>query len=117
MNIRLFPSIPKSLLIHSIWYYDVLGKDNFNSPIYADPVIMNYVRFDHSVSYTRDSTQNMANLSGVIFIDARHTTNIPNKFKERAKINFNGKDYTIVNVIPFYHASTNDIRHYEIEVV
>ena len=112
------PHLPKRWLIHDIIYQERLpGKDSYGNPLFAEPIIIKHVRFDDSTVFSRDQTQTKIQAEAVIFIDATHSTNLPEKFIEESKITFNGREYTIKKVIDCYYPNKNEIRHYELEVI
>ena len=110
--------LPKRWLIHDIIYQEKLpGKDSYGNPRYGDPVIIKYVRFDDSTVFSRDTTQTKIVANAVIFVDATHSTNLPERFVEESKITFNGKEYVIKKVVDCFYPDRNKIRHWELEVI
>jgi len=110
--------LPKKWLIHTITYEERLkGKDSYGNPRYSDPVIIKHVRFDDSTVFSRDTTDTKILANAVIFVDATHSTNIPEKFVEESKITFNEKVYVLKKVIDCYYPQKNEVRHYELEVI
>lgn len=113
---RVMP-LPKSWLIHTIDYEAYTGeKDDFQNPIYDDPVTINYVRYDNSTVFSRDNTQTKVLADGIIFVDAVNSEPLP-EFKEQSKIGFEGRELTLKKVVPCYYPNKNAVRHYELEVV
>ncbi|KYG28175.1 putative minor capsid protein [Alkalihalobacillus trypoxylicola] len=108
--------LPKSWLIHSMTYEEYVKRDDWGNEGYGPLVIINHVRFDNKTVFSRDNTQNRIVAEGVIYVDARHSTPLQ-EFKERSRINVNGKRYVLQKVIPCYHPEKNEIRHYELEVI
>src|SRR5690625_47716 len=112
------PPLPKRWLVHEIKYEEFTGeRDSHGNYIYDDPVVIKHVRFDDETVFSRDMTDTKIVANAVVFIDAKHSTNIPEKFVEQSKITFNDKVYTLKKVIEAYHPTKNKIRHYELEVV
>ena len=110
--------LPKRWLIHDIIYEEKLpGKDSYGNPLYSDPVMIKHVRFDDSTVFSRDTTDTKILANAVIFVDATHSTNIPEKFVEESKITFNNKSYVLKKVIDCYFPMKNKVRHYELEVI
>lgn len=110
--------LPKPWLIHDIIYEEHTGKkDSYGNPLFADPVIIKHVRFDDSTVFSRDTTDTKIVANAVVFIDAKHSTNLPKKFVEESKITFNSKPYVLKKVIDCYFPMKNKIRHYELEVI
>ena len=114
MNIQ---PIPRNLLIHSIEYSALNGTDDFDHDLYDAPITINRVRFDPTINFSRDGNQTLETITGVIFVDATNSENVPNEFIERSQVNFNGRRLVITNVIPCYQPYNGSIRHYELEVV
>ena len=108
--------LPKRWLIHSIEYEEYLGKDDWDNDKYANPIIINHVRFDNKTVFSRDSTQNKILAEAIVFVDARHSKPLP-EFKERSKITFNGRTYTLKKIVDCYYPHKNEVRHYELEVI
>lgn len=112
------PPLPKRWLIHDIIYQERLpGKDSYGNPLFAEPIIIKHVRFDDSTVFSRDATDTKIVANAVIFVDATHSTNLPERFVEESKITFNGKEYTIKKVIDCYYPYKDEIRHWELEVI
>jgi hypothetical protein len=110
--------LPKTWLIHNIFYKEKLeGFDRFGNERFADPVEIQFVRYDEDISYSRDTTQNKVNFSGIIFVDAQNSVGYPEEFLQNSIIEFNGKDLHITKCIKCYHPMSNIVRHYELEVV
>lgn len=110
--------LPKPWLIHDIIYEEKLpGKDSYGNPLYGDPVIINYVRFDNETVFSRDTTDTKIVANAVIFVDSTNSTNLPERFVEESKITFKGRTYTLKKVVDCYHPTKNEIRHYELEVI
>lgn len=116
MIMRKAPQLPKSWLIHSVIYEEHEGVDDFSNPILADPVPIHFVRFDESTVFSRDNTQNKIVAEGVLFIDAVNSKYIP-KFVEESQITFKDKTYVVKKIITLYQPKSNNVHHYEIEVV
>ena len=108
--------LPKRWLIHSIEYEEYLGKDDWDNDKYAEPITIKHVRFDDTTVFSRDSTQNKILAEAIVFIDARHSKPLPT-FKERSKITFNGRTYTLKKIVDCYYPHKNEVRHYELEVI
>lgn len=108
--------LPKRWLIHSISYEELIDTDDYDNPIYADPIEIKHVRFDDSTVFSRDSTQKKVVADAVVFVDATHSTPLP-KFVEDSKITFNSRTYTLKKIVDCYQPHKNEIRHYELEVI
>ena len=109
-------ALPKSWLIHTIFYSELDGKDDYNNPMYKEPQKVEFVRVDHSTGFSRDANQQQIDYEAVIFIDAKHSKPLLD-FKEESTISHKGKEYTIKRVTPFYQPDQDELRHIEMEVV
>lgn len=109
-------SLPKSWLIHTIEYIAPSKKDDWGNEIESNPITIEYVRYDNSSVFSRDSTQTKVLADGVIFVDAVNSSPIPN-FKEEGKVIFEERELTIKKVIPCYYPNKNAVRHWELEVI
>jgi len=108
--------LPKRWLIHSIKYEGYAGKDDWSNPQYEEPITINHVRYDDSSVFSRDTTQTKILADGVIFVDVKNSSPIPD-FKEESKITFNDRELTLKKVVPCYYPDKNEVRHYELEVI
>lgn len=114
MNIR---PLPKSWLIHEIVYEGYTGeKDDWGKERFEEPIIIKYVRFDDSTVFSRDQMQTKVLAEAIVFVDAKHSTPIP-EFKEQSKVTFNNKEYVIQKVVTCYYPNRNAVHHYELEVI
>lgn len=112
------PNLPKKWLIHEIVYEGYTGrKDDWGNDLFDDPVTIKKVRFDDSAVFSRDQTQTKILAEAVIFVDAKHSRPLPEKFTEQSKVSFRGKEYTVQKVVPCYHPTKNKIHHWELEVL
>lgn len=110
-------NIPKSWLIHSIKYEEYTNeKDDYGNQKYEEPITIDYVRFDDSILFSRDNTDTKIQANAIVFVDSKHSTNLPNKFIEQSKVTFNG-DYVIKKVVDCYYPNKNKIHHWELELV
>jgi len=109
--------LPKSWLIHTITYKEILDeKDDYSNPTYMEPFEIKFVRYDPTTVFSRDNTQSKIVAEGVIFVDTVNSTPLPN-FKEESTIIFEGRELTLKKLMPCYHPTKNTIHHYELEVI
>ncbi|MEN0666912.1 putative minor capsid protein [Caldifermentibacillus hisashii] len=109
--------LPKSWLIHEIVYEGYTGeKDDWGKERFEEPIIIKYVRFDDSTVFSRDQMQTKVLAEAIVFVDAKHSTPIP-EFKEQSKVTFNNKEYVIQKVVTCYYPNRNAVHHYELEVI
>ncbi|MDD7758781.1 MAG: putative minor capsid protein [Aerococcus suis] len=109
------PNLPKTWLIHSIDYLEKGERDRYGKTTNKVTTIKN-VRVEPTKTFENANAQEQAKSSFVIFVDGKHSTPLVD-FKEGEKIRFNGHDYVIVVVSPFDFPESNELHHYEIEVV
>jgi len=110
--------LPKSWLIHSVLYKEKLNeKDDYGNLKHADPIEIEYVRYDPTTVFSRDSTQSKIVAEGVIFVDAVNSSPLPELFVEESTIVFEGRELTLKKIIPCYYPNENRIHHYELEVI
>lgn len=109
--------LPKSWLIHTITYKEILDeKDDYGNLTYKTPIDIEFVRYDPTTVFSRDNTQSKIVAEGVIFVDAVNSSPIPD-FKEESIIIFEDRELTLKKIVPCYHPNKNIIRHYELEVI
>ena len=107
---------PIEFLIHSIEYVDRIGEDDWQKPVYAEPVVIEKVRVDEGSQYSTTGEGKQLLYNGLIFIYAGLSSPIVD-FKEESKIRFNGKEMTITSVIPVYEPYANKLYSVELEVI
>jgi len=109
--------LPKSWLIHTIAYKEILDeKDDYGNPKYDEPIDIEFVRYDPTTVFSRDNTQTKIVAEGVIFVDTVNSSPVP-IFKEESIIIFEGRELTLKKIVPCYYPNKNKIRHYELEVI
>lgn len=108
--------LPKSWLIHTIVYHPPSEEDDWGNVTNPSPITIEYVRYDQSTVFSRDSTQTKIVAEGVIFVDMVNSSPIPD-FVEDTRVMFGDQRLTLKKIIPCYHPNTNDIHHLELEVV
>lgn len=111
------PAIPKMMLIHEIQYREYGGLDDFGNDNYKPPLTIKHVRVDESTVFSRDNTQTKVLANAVIFIDKVYSSPLPTEFKEQSKIVFNGREMVLQKVLPIYQPYSNEVRHWELEVI
>jgi len=109
--------LPKSWLIHTIIYKEILDeKNDYGNPMHKEPIDIEFVRYDPTTVFSRDNTQTKIVAEGVIFVDAVNSSPVP-EFKEESIIVFEGRELTLKKIVPCYHPNKNKIHHYELEVI
>lgn len=106
--------IPLPLLIHSVEYRERIDDDRWGEK-FADPVTIERVRVQPIASYRRktgEREREKPNESFVLFFDMKHSRPLVN-FKEKSKVIFQGKEYSVIRVSEF-HAFDTTPHHIEV---
>lgn len=93
-------TIDPNWLVHSIIVYPKIDEDDYNAPIYGDPVTYDQVRMDLTKKYVWESGKKQLAANATVFLFAQFTTNFPADIDDkwlRAKVTFNGHDYLVSN--------------------
>ena len=110
------PKPPIEFLVDSFSYQEISGRNDWNEPIYSEPVTVNNCRIDRGASYSHTGTGKQLLYNAVIFCYADLTNPIPD-FKPEALITYDNQEHTITKVIPITEAYSTELYAYEIEVV
>jgi hypothetical protein len=106
--------IPLPLLIHSVEYRERIDDDRWGEK-FADPVTIERVRVQPIASYRRktgEREREKPNESFVLFFDMKNSRPLVN-FKEKSKVIFQGKEYSVIRVSEF-HAFDTTSHHIEV---
>lgn len=106
--------IPRKLLPHTIQYEEYTGGDGWGDE-YAPAITINYVRVEPSTYLKRSTSQEEILAKNIVFID-RVSSSPFIMLKEKGRVIFNGTEYEVHKVNPFYTFS-NTIHHIEVELV
>ena len=108
--------VPKRMLVDEFVYKEYLGIERDKKPAYSEAITVKNTRIDRQTVFSRDTNDSKIVARAVIFCYADHTT--PFKpYKERSLVEFDGKEYTVTNVIPIKHWALDKIWAYELEVI
>ena len=108
--------IPKSVLVDKFIYREYIGIGRDKQPTYGEPINIDFVRIDRHTVFSRDTNDARIVAKAVIYCYADHTTPfLP--YLERSLIEFDGKEYTITNLITVNHWARNEVWAYELEVI
>lgn len=110
------PRPPKSFLIHNIQYKEHVGNDDWQKPVFAEPVTVEHVRVDNSPEYSVSSDGLSLRYNALVFCYKGISDPLPD-FKTQSRIIFDGNEHTITKVVPVYEAYSDDIYCYELEVI
>lgn len=100
---------------HSIFYVAKSGEDDWGKPFLRGRLPVQNVRVDEGYDFKRsgsNATNDMPN--ALITMFAKYNPELPS-FENSGIVRFNGRDFTIVKVIPLYFMS-DEIIGYELEV-
>jgi Minor capsid protein len=106
--------IPLPLLIHTVEYRECIDNERWGET-FADPITIERVRLEPIASYRRKTGERQRekpNESYVLFFDMTHSRPLVN-FKEKSKIIFQGKEYSVIRVSKFYAFDTTP-HHIEV---
>ena len=106
--------IPLSLLIHTVEYRQCRGNGRYGEEFDA-PVTIENVRLQPVASYRRKTGEREGekpNESFVMFFDMAYSRPLV-EFKEKSKVIFQGKEYSVIRVMPFY-GFDNTPHHIEV---
>lgn len=106
--------IPLPLLIHTVQYRECIEGGRWGET-FADPITIERVRLEPIASYRRktgEREREKPNESYVLFFDMTHSRPFVN-FKEKSKVIFQGKEYSVIRVSTFYAFDTTP-HHIEV---
>ena len=110
--------LPLSWLIHTIQYAAYTDtRDEYGNDVILPQVEIANVRYDDGTNYSSNLQEDSLKYAGIVFVDAKNSTNLPTMFREKSKVYFEGKEMTINKIVNCYHPQSNVIHHYELEVV
>ena len=109
MRIR---SIPKHLLIHSIEYKELESNDGWGDTE-KEPITIDFVRVETSKMFSRSGDSIGTDSKLVVFVDRENSSSMP-EFKSNSTITWQGKDYELSEVKPFYDIDPTNPHHYEL---
>ena len=110
------PPIPKWTLVHTVDYAAFSEMDDYGNNVFAEPVTIERVRVDETPVFSHDGIQKQLVANAVIFVDAMHSKPFV-AFTEQSQIIFKEREMVIQKVIPCYQPGTDEIHHYELEVL
>lgn len=108
---------PKKAYPHEITYKEKVVDDDdiWGNGETVKETTLKHVRVDESYDFKRNgvnATDDMPN--ALISLFKKYNSNMPN-FENQNTITFNGKEFAILSVIPFF-ATSNEVIGYELEV-
>ena len=100
---------------HEIEYVFKTGEDDWGKPTLSDPVLIEHARVDEGYNFSRSGTNSTNDMpNALVSMFEKYNDYLPD-FENEQTIVFNGREFTIVKVIPLYFMS-NEIIGYELEV-
>lgn len=110
------PKPPIEFLVDSFQYQEITGRNNWDEPIYSEPVTINNCRIDKGATFTQTVSGKQLLYNAVIFCYAGLTNPLP-KFQPEGLITFDEQEHKIIRTIPITEAYSTELYAYEIEVV
>lgn len=108
-------SIPKRLLIHSVTYNRVGGKDIWENETLTNEDLT-LVRMEPSDKLVQNKQNQEVRLSSLLFYDLRNSQGLGSEgFKLDDNITFQGRNYVITTIDALY--DRNKLHHYEVGLV
>lgn len=104
--------IPKRLLPHNAIYKEYLGN-NGEGDEWKQPISLSFVKIEEKIQLKVTSNGREMVGNARLFYDLVNSTGLTNKPIENSIIEFNNKEYKIVNIDVFY-PDTSSTHHYEI---
>ncbi|MFD1466476.1 putative minor capsid protein [Lapidilactobacillus mulanensis] len=107
-------------LVHSVEVAKKLDEDNWNKPIYADPITYNRVRVDMTKEFTGTGNDRTITANATVFLFAKFTGNFPVDIDDTwldAKLTFNGHDYLVKNWSPYSEPTSANLWSIELKVI
>jgi Minor capsid protein len=107
--------IPLPLLIHTVEYRECIGNGRYGET-FADPITIERVRLEPIASYRRktgEREREKPNESYVLFFDMTYSKPLVD-FKEKSKVIFQGKEYSVIRVSKFYAFDGMTPHHIEV---
>lgn len=108
---------PKSVLNESIEYLAYKGMDKYSNPSYDEPVTINHVRIDRSSNFTSTSGGETLLWNAIVFCFVGVSSDLPEVFKEKSIVRFDGQDHIINKVVTTKEPYANATYSFELEVI
>lgn len=108
---------PKCVLNESVEYLEYKGTDRYNESSYAEPVTIEHVRIDRTSNYTSGTGGETLLWDAIVFCFVDVSTNLPEMFKEKSIVRFDGKDHIINKVAITKEPYANATYSFELEVI
>jgi hypothetical protein len=103
--------LPKNLLIHTIEYKEMVSNNGWDNS-FAEPITIEFTRVEPKTNLKRSNDSVSKDCSHVVFVDRENSSVFP-KFKEESRIVFNGDEFELSEVKPFYDVK-EEPHHYEL---
>nr|DAY95581.1 MAG TPA: Minor capsid protein [Caudoviricetes sp.] len=113
----LVPKPPVKTLVNDFIYREYQGMNSWQEPSYGVPVIVKKCRIDKESAYTSQASGRVLLYHAVIFCYPGLTEGLPESFKEKSLIAFDGTEYTLTKVIPNQQPYSDSLYSMELEVV
>lgn len=104
--------IPRAMLPHSATLESITEEDDWQKPIYGNPVTLEYIKIDPTRTLKTDSQNRQVQLSAILFYDCFNS--FPKvEFIEGQRVNFRGRVYKVETVETLFE-NRDQPHHYEV---
>lgn len=112
-------------LIDSSWLVDTVsiakqvGEDDWQNPIYDDPIKLDNVRVDFSKQYTGVGNNREIVANATVFLFAQFTGNyfVPDDDWLKANLVYNGHEYLVTDYAAYHEVESNKPYSVELKVI
>jgi hypothetical protein len=103
----------------SVTLYRVTGKDDWQKPIYSEPVVIGHARIDRGTVYSGTNNDRQIVAKAVIYIRRAGNSDMPllDDSWLQGNAEFDGKTYVITTVNVLKGTVGTDVWGYELEVL
>ena len=103
----------------SVTLFRVTGKDDWQKPIYSEPVVIGHARIDRGTVYSGTNNDRQIVAKAVIYIRCTGNSDMPllDDSWLQGQAEFDNRKYTITTVNVLKDTDTPEIWGYELEVL
>lgn len=112
--------IDASWLVDTVSIAKATGEvDDWQKPIYDEPIELTSVRVDLTKQYTGTGNNREIVANATVFLFARFTGNyfVPDDEWLKAKVAYNGRDYLVTDYVVNHEVETNKPYSVELKVI
>ncbi|WP_374284220.1 putative minor capsid protein [Lactococcus sp.] len=112
-------NVPKIFLKQSVTVEKETSKDKWQKPIYADPVVINYVRIDTRTNFTGTGNNKQKTKATTLFVYVEHQPAgfVINDSYLNAKVTENGTTYTVKDYNVLREPNNSKVWGYEVGLI